>query len=210
MTTLSPRLAGWSLVLGSVLSILAVAMHPVGGSIEKIAKMAGPMNTMHGVALALIGLWTFGLFASLAVKLKSEPVRLMAQVTGGMSMIAAFFAGTINGFVVPSIAVRATENGTDLTAADSMIHAFFAFNRTLDKVFLLAAMAMIATVSSELFKGKKLTRVTGWFGGIVSVTSATAIAFGVNVLNVKSFGLLVLALCAWSVMFGLCVAKEEG
>src|SRR5436853_3927148 len=136
--------SGLTLILGSICLLVTMALHPTGGSVERIVRLAGIARGTHSLALASIPLMFLG-FLGLYHRLKAaEILAPAALVTLAFGYIAAMCAAVLNGLAAPAYAER---YASDPTAQDTL-RAVLTYNGYVNagfaKVFMVAmAAAMI-------------------------------------------------------------------
>ena len=94
------RAAGAALVAGALGSVLAMAHHPSGAH----SGALGPI--VHGAMIGLLMLMAWGFLLFQSGRGASRPLPLAGLLAYGVSLFGHIGAATINGFVVPALAVR--------------------------------------------------------------------------------------------------------
>ena len=102
-----------------------------------------------------------------------------------LAMIAALFAGTTNGLVLPIFLQSYKDVGPDTQAAISPIMRYgFAINHAFDYIYTGAFCAAILCWSMAILLTRQLPVWLGWFGVVLSMGTAAIFISGVAVNSV--------------------------
>ena len=103
------RQSAIALLVGSIAWIVTMALHPTGGSFEKIVRISSVIVGTHSLAIATIPLMLFG-FLGLTARLGTDRgLPLAALVTYAFGSVAALCAAVINGLTLPAFAKQFAE-----------------------------------------------------------------------------------------------------
>jgi hypothetical protein len=205
------RKAGMALILGSIVGVVVMALHPTGrmlfqpGRFDFILRLNA---AVHSAAL----LATFFLFVgSLAIaRLFDSPNRLAwaGIVFFGFACVAAMIAGSISGFLVGDVVKEL--NGASTDSARDMWHWFMHYsgylNQAFARVYVVATSLAILLWSAAMLKHPVLDvtwRRIAIYGCTIAALIIAAAIFGCVRLDVHGFGTIVLLQGLWFIFVGL-------
>jgi hypothetical protein len=201
-----------SALIASVLGMTVVAAtHPTGQQVIASAGDAERMGlvaaAVHALALASMGVVTFGL-VGLSQRLGAgRPVVAAAAVAWAMAVMGVICAASFSGFVAPAVAKEifaAEEGGRDV------FRALFAFNGMLNqafaKVHVVASSVAILLWSIAMLR-TGFARVLGIVGCVVSVVTVAALVTGRLVMNVHGLAAVEWSQGVWLVWSGVLLIR---
>jgi hypothetical protein len=191
------RIAGGALILGAVFSILTMAHHP------EHVDPGGLVRIVHGAMIVLASVIAFG-FAHFALRRGlSRPAILAGLVAYLISLVAHIGAGTINGFVVPALAMR----GGDLGGRDVFLLAWES-NQALARLGVFATAAAFTLWSIDFLRRPGLEpKAIGGLGLLAGLVPATLLAAGGIDMHVAGAILAYASFAGWAVLVGLHLAR---
>src|SRR3954468_3744120 len=197
------RIAGGALILGAMLSVLAMAHHP------EHVDPNGLVGLVHGAMIVLLTVTAFG-FAHFALRRGlARPAILAGLVCYAISVVAHIGAGTINGFVVPALALR----GAALAGRDVFLLAWEA-NQALAKLGVLMTGAAFAFWSLDFLRRSGLEpKAIGALGLAAGLAPAVLLATAALDMHVAGAFLAYAAFAAWGVIVGVHLLRgglDEG
>jgi hypothetical protein len=205
------RMGGWALIMGSLLSLTTMALHPTGADMLRDYDTFAPRSILaHSLAIAALPLSVFGWLA-LGRRLRAAGARGEADlglVTYVLAAVAVLTAGIASGLVAPMLAERILEAGAE---SDAMLRALFRYNGMVNQgfaaVFVAASAAAMTIWSAGALRAGGLPRALAGFGLLVGL-----VLFGITVagrlrLDVHHFGMIIVAQSAWSVGVGVVLSR---
>ena len=158
------RQSALALLVGSVAWIVTMALHPTGGSFEKIVRISSVIVGTHSLAIATIPLVLFG-FWGLTARLGSDRgLPLLALITYAFGSVAALCAAVINGLTLPAFAKQLAEADP---ASRDLAHLVVDYGSTMNagfaRVFMVATAVAVLLWSISILTTRALPR---WIGAI--------------------------------------------
>lgn len=206
MTLTQP--AGRSLIAGSILTFVTMALHPSGGSLEDIVGDYDVIVFSHALAILSLPLLTLGFLGLSARLLTPGGLSLLAFFTALFGLVSVMLAGLFNGLVLPFFAARQLgQTGTALDTVKLIVHYGITINRALDYVFIAAIFIAIGLWSGLILQTSRLPRGLG-YGGLllVGVVGLGALA-RFDFIGLAGFRLLIFGLVGWIVLIGWFLSR---
>lgn len=208
-------MSGLALILGSVGSIITMALHPTGhdlvapGQLGAVSHMVVAVHALALISLPVMFLGAWGLSRRLA---SPNRLSMMALVFYGFATVAVMNAAAISGFMSPYIAKQMAEADP---AMHDMWHAMLHYNGQLNQAFAMVFVVAVSTAillwSISIVKQKSFATSIGVYGCILGPATVVAVASGQVTLGVHGFGMIVVCEAIWYVSIGVTLLrlKEE-
>lgn len=187
------RIAGLSLIGAAALSVLTMAHHPSGAHAGALAGL------VHGAMIVLLAAMAFGFAHFAGRRGLGRPAVLAGLVVYGLSLLAHVGAATINGFVVPALALR----GQGAVGHDIFLFAWQA-NQALARLGVVATGAAFLLWSLDFLRrpGGE-ARLIGFAGLVAGTVPAALLAAGAIRMDVAGAFLAYAVHAAWTVLVGV-------
>ncbi len=204
------RFSGWAILVGSSLSVFAMARHPstdASGTAERLAEMAGEAELsalVHGSLIALMLLVLVGLLGLAAVlgwRLGRVRLGVTAYSVGVLCMVGA---ALVSGFIVPGLASSYADGSpAELEAVVPVFSFCFRANQALAKIGVVAMSTGIFCWSLVLLERRSWARGIGILGLVVGTLPVVGLLSGRLALHVHGMLAVVAAQAVWSVCVGM-------
>lgn len=195
---------GISLIVGSILAIVTMVLHPSGGSIEHIIEISKPIRQTHTLAICCLPFILFG-FYGLTNKLSDQrQLSVLAFIIIAFGLFAAMLAALFNGIILPSFLSGYSENlEQNIAVVKPILNYGSAINRALDYVFIVACCTSISIYSLIGIVTKKLPKWVGYFGILILLTAIIGAATNFEFTNLIVFRIVVFSIAAWILSAGV-------
>jgi hypothetical protein len=191
------RIAGGALILGALLSVLAMAHHP------DHVDPGGLVGIVHGAMIVLMSAIAFG-FAHFARRRGlARPAILAGLIAYLVGLVADLGAATTNGFIVPALAAH----GAALSGRDVFLLAWEA-NQALAKLGVFATTAAFTFWSLDFLRRPGLEpKAIGGLGLLAGLGPALLLATGTTDMHVGGAFIAYAAFAAWAVIVGVHLVR---
>jgi len=187
------RIAGGALVLGSLLSVLAMAHHPTH------VDPGGMVGFIHGAMILLLTATAFGFVHFALRRGLGRPAVLAGLIVYLLSLVAHIGAGTINGFVVPALAMR----GAALSGHDVFLLAWEG-NQALARLGVFATGAAFAFWSIDFLRRAGLeAKAIGGLGLVAGLGPVILLGAGAIDMHVAGAFASYAAFAIWGTLVGV-------
>jgi hypothetical protein len=203
------RSSGVAIGVGWIAMVACMATHPTATSHEFIAEVqreALATRIVHGAAIA--SLWLAGLgLLRLAERLGTRSIRvrgaIVAYAVGAVFLSAA---ATVNGFVVPGLALSFDE--AQIETFRPLLQLCREANRACDYAGIVALCASLALWSLALVgRPGAASRTLGVLGLVLGVLPLVALAAGHLPMTVHGMGAFVLGQAVWYVVIAVRMVR---
>lgn len=202
MEIYSNKLSGLCLLIGSLMAVLTMLLHPMGGSIEHIVKIKGVLIFSHSLAILCMPLIAFGLWG-LSKALETENrVSVLSLFIALFGLGAATLAAIINGLVLPQFAANYVGSGVEADYLRPVLDYGRYFNKSLAYIFMAAITASILLWSLVIIAKGQLSKWLGYYGLMVSIFGMIALFSASNMTSVHLFSAFVFGMTSWLVIVG--------
>jgi hypothetical protein len=204
------QLAGYCLLIGSLLMVMTMVLHPAGGNIEHIVKISKLAVISHSIAILSIPFTAFG-FYGLAKLLKTESrFSFLALAIIGFALVAVMLAALLNGLVLPMYVLKNTSQSVqNLESVKLIITYGTTFNAALDYVFIAGYSIAMFIWSFIIIKTAALPKWHGFLGIALVVISILGAILQLNFISVTGFTVYVFGIVSWIVIAGYLLITSK-
>ncbi|MCB1628476.1 MAG: hypothetical protein KDI48_12155 [Xanthomonadales bacterium] len=204
--TLPSRWLAGLIGLVSVLTIAAMAHHPVAHGEDLAARLASMARVaplaagVHGglITLLLTLLWLLGEATRQLVLL--APLRRAGTLAWSIGAVLQTLAALVNGFAVPGFAAAVSDPGA---ATIQLLQFSWQLNQALANAGSVALLLGVGLWSIGLCGHRGMTRTLGGYGVVSAAITSLALLAGWLKLDVHGMLLVVVLLGLWQI--GLAV-----
>ncbi|WP_394750218.1 hypothetical protein [Spongiimicrobium salis] len=189
---------GVALLLGALLIIATMTLHPSGGSMEHIIAISRIITISHGMAIACLPLLVFGFYGLTQELMDSGKLSVLALIIITFGLIAALFAALFNGLALPFFLTHYTDNLSEYKDILHPITTFsFSINKALDYIFIAASCLAISIYSVLMLKSVIFPKWLGYFGISLFIFVIIGVLTGFVFTNLTGFRIFTFSLAAW-------------
>ncbi|SEL49091.1 hypothetical protein SAMN04487910_2617 [Aquimarina amphilecti] len=202
------RSTGLSLTIGSFLAIVTMILHPAGGDIAHIIKVAVPIKIAHSLAICCLPFILFG-FYGLTHRLSEKwKLSTLALIVIAFGLFAAMLAAMFNGLILPSFLSQYSENiEQSQNTLLYIINYGFAINKALDYVFIISLCFAITIYSLLLIRSGKLPKFIGYLGVLILIVSIVGAVSNYAFTSLIGFRIFVFSIAAWILFSGIALIR---
>lgn len=210
MKTNFQKLAGYSLVISSILMILTMVLHPSGGSLEHILKISKVLMISHSIAIFSIPFIAFGFYGLSETLQTSSKISYLGFSFVGFSLVAVMIAGSINGLILPMYASKFhNETGQNLETVKQIINYGSKFNKAMDYVFIDGYSIAMLIWSVIIIQTSKLHRWLGIYGFVLIAFVIIGFLLDFDFISVWGFRIYIFGIVSWIVLAGFLMIKQQ-
>jgi hypothetical protein len=191
------QVSGYSLIIGSLLLIVAMTFHPSGGSIDNIVATKLSFMTSHSLAILSLPFVIFGFFGLSSALLTKSQISFLALFISFFGLIAAMIAGSINGFALPLFLSKVSEQKFNIETVTLIIRYGSYINISMDYISLSSISLSIAIWSALIIKNLKYLNWFGYYGVAIFLSFLLSAANGYNLAGLFLFRFVVFAIVSW-------------
>lgn len=202
--------AGISLIIGSVLGVITMVIHPVGGNIDHLINISGVIIVSHTIALFSIPFLMFG-FWGLSRRIGFDnSFSVLALVTASLSLAAVMMAAAINGIVVPFFVDNLKDASPEKIKTAEMILSFgFSLNQAFDYIFVGGICQAFLLWSIAVIKGKTFPNWIAFLGIALGLGFLIAMISGFVLSDLRGFRIFFFGIVAWMIAAGIMLQRTK-
>ncbi|MEO9872166.1 hypothetical protein [Ekhidna sp.] len=201
--------SGLALIIGSILMIATMVLHPVGGDFNHLLSIVTIGMVSHSIAIISVPFVAYG-FWGLTARLSSES--FLSKVGFSImffGLIAVMIAAATNGIILMDFVKSYEEASKETLKSLAPIFVFIrSFNHAFDFIFIGAVCISTLLWSISIVRTKKLAVWLGWFGISISLLAVLFLTLGFVFVDLHGFRLFIFGWVAWVVAAGLCLLKK--
>ena len=191
------KLAGLTLIVGSLGCVVTMGIHPSGGSPEEIAREAHLNIVTHALAIISLGVLGFGFLRLTRTKRPERPYAIASLVVFSIAMLSVVLGATVGSILGPAHVQRVMP--IDLGEYLISRAVFIAAISTVPLVWSLAMLRI----------GRSWTYLAT-AGILFGIVSLLGLCSGHLRTNVHDVGLVVLGFAIWTTVFGVLLCRPRG
>ncbi len=201
---------GISLILGALLIILTMSLHPSGGSLQKIIATTKIITGTHTLAICCIPFVLFG-FYGLSKRLANRyHISILAFIIVSLGLIAALFAALFNGLALPYFLNMYSDRLSENLAILKPITSFsFAVNKSLDYIFICALALAIFLYSLQILQLKTSKKWIGLLGIIILIITLLGLFNNFVFTSLLGFRIFTFSISIWIFATGFLLIKSK-
>jgi hypothetical protein len=203
------KFSGISLMVGSVLMISTIVLHPSGGSVEHILKIKTIIIVSHSLAVFSLPFITFGFWGlSTALQTKSK-VSFLSFIISCFGLFAAMIAATINGLTLPLFLFQIAPQNIDVNIINTIGTYGKNINIPMDYILLIAFGLSISIWSVLIIQGKKFPKWIGYYGILLILFGVFSIFNNYNFIGLFGFRITIFGIVSWIILVGIKILLTD-
>jgi hypothetical protein len=203
------RISGICLLLGSVLAILAMTIHPHGGDIEYIVKIKNVLSFSHSIAIFCLPFVGFGFLGLTSLLQTKSKISTLAFIIFSFGLLAAMIAGTINGFTLPEFASSYSAKSNEISVVKKIVEYGRFINIPMAAIFIGATSLSIAMWSFLIIQTIHISKWKGYFGLAIIAFGLFGLFFNFNFTDLFGFRIFMMSLVSWIILIGISMVKKS-
>jgi hypothetical protein len=204
------KTAGYALILGSILLIVTMVLHPTGGSFEHLLKIMTVIVTAHTIAILSIPITLLGFWGFHKSFTKAWGLSTLAFITLSIGLLSGLIAGTLNGLVLP-LYINQYRDATPETIAAIMPILKYngALNHAFDYIFIGFISLAILMWSVAILLTKTYVLWLAYLGIALNLCVLIGLMIDFNFVNLQGFRGFIFGLVGWIVAAGYLLIKAK-
>ncbi len=201
------RNGGALLIAGCLMMTVTMGLHPAGGDVQHLSKMAPLFITTHYLGIVALQLMIAG-FLQLKKIVRADAAFVFTTV----GLAAGIIAGAINGIAIPLFAHKYDmPTDTQLEVIRVVIKFGLILNRAFDYVMIGALCIAVALWSVAIIRQKALAVWLGYVGIILSMLIVILFHLGFVFTSVAGIRVFSAGILCWMLLLGIALTqwKEE-
>jgi hypothetical protein len=207
----SDRLSGVLLILGAIVGMVVIILHPSGVvNPATFGRFVWQNQIVHGVALAVVPILFLGLFG-LSRRLGSSDLTTAALAAYGLGATAVVSAAVSSGFVATLVIDQILTGPAESRGVFQALLTYTGLvNQGFAKVNAAAGLVAVLLWSVAIWRSDRMARAPAVAGAVVSVAVLLALVSGMLPMDVHGFGLVTMVQSIWLIWIGILLCRERG
>lgn len=203
------RTSGISLIIGSLLLIATMVLHPSGGSVAHILHVYNVIVGSHSLAILCLPFIGFG-FYGVSVALQTDSrVSTLAFMIAALGLVAALVAATINGLTLPLFLSHSTEAiQSQPELVQSIVRYGAAINQPMDYVFIGSILLAMGIWSVLILRTAVFPKWTGYLGILLLLLVLIGLVLRFDFIDLTGFRIFIFGLVSWIVSMGVLMMRR--
>ncbi len=202
---------GISLILGALLIIATMVLHPSGGSIERIITISRTIAIAHSLAIFSLPIVLFGFYGLSITLLDKWKTSILAFIVISFGLISAMFAALFNGLVLPYFLSQYSNSLTEnINVLKPIANFSFAINTPLDYIFIIACCMSILIYSIIILIDGKFPKWVGLLGIFIAFFTVIGGLTGFVFTSLMGFRVFTFSIATWILLSGGYLIKYKG
>jgi len=199
-----------SLILGALLIIATMVLHPSGGSIEYIIKISKTITFAHSLAIFSLPILLFGFYGLTINLLDKWKLSILAFIFISFGLVAAMFAAIFNGLTLPYFLNQYSEKlEENIEVLKPIANYSFAINIPLDYIFIVACCLAIMIYSIVILLENKFPKWIGYLGVFIVAFSIIGGLTGFIFTSLTGFRIFTFSIAIWILSSGALLYKSS-
>lgn len=200
--------AGFSLILGSVLLIVTMVLHPSGGDVDHILAITPIIIGSHALAIFSMPWVGFG-FWGLATLLDSNGrLSMLAFMMLALGLIAGMLAAAVNGLTLPFFVNAYSQDIQENPAVFLPILKYgAALNQAMDYILIAGIMLAMTIWSVLILRDAKMTKWLGYYGLVLALLAVVGGITRFNFIDLIGFRVFIFGIASWIIGVGVSLRR---
>lgn len=202
METAFKKLSGTCMMVGCLLLVLTMLLHPAGGNIEHLLRIKKVIIISHSLAILSIPFIGFGFWGlSIALQTASR-ISMLAFVIALFGLVATMFAAAVNGLVLPFFVSHLAETDYNQEVARMIINYGSQLNKAMDYILMTAFVLAIGIWSALIISNGRHAKWLGYYGMLLITAGLLAAINQYNLIGLYGFRIVVFGIVSWIMATG--------
>lgn len=204
----STKAPGIALIISSILMIMTMILHPVGGDFQHLVKISLVARVSHSLAILSLPFAAYG-FWGLTKRLGNQFFSQVAFTIMIFGLIAAMLAAAVNGLIlIDFVNSYADVSSEDIDSLEPIFVLIKSFNHTFD--FIMIGGACLSTLfwSIAILKSKALPAFGGYLGLLLSLSALILLFIGFVLIDLFGFRMFIFGWVAWIIIIGYVMVRN--
>jgi len=194
--------AGFALILGSIMMIITMVLHPAGDLEDYYLIIGTHSLAILSIPVSLLGFW------GLTKRLNSDNIFSMAAfIIMSVGLFAVMNAAVINGLAYPLFTKGYNEVSDEIVSA--ILHYSFALNQAMTLVYIGASCLSILLWSVAILRNSKLPKWIGYFGILICIGAFVVLFSGYVLTDLHGFRIFIFGSVSWVLVIGYLLTRSN-
>ena len=210
MTNRFNRITSLCLMIGSLMLVATMVLHPSGGNAKEILHIYNLAVSTHSLAIASLPFLVFGFLGLSQSLLSPSKLSIFAFIVICFSFVAGMLAAAMNGLVLPFFVKSKID---DFEQNENILSPVVTYglkiNLAMDYILIVGLLIAISGYSFLIVKYHKTLNWIGYLGFSLLPIAILAAFLNFNFTSVSGFRLFIFAIVTWIFSVGNALGKGK-
>ncbi|MCF2443213.1 hypothetical protein L0657_04525 [Dyadobacter sp. CY345] len=203
------KVSGVSLCFGSLISVVTMALHPAGGSVEHILRIRHILIFPHSLGIACLPFMGFGAWGLSCLLRTNNKASLLSLFVFCLGLVTAMIAAAVNGLILPQFLSDLTARPVDESIVNAIVRYGHHINVSMANVFIFANCISISIWCVLIIQTQKLPKAAGYLGLSLLGFGFICLLLKANFTDLYGFRSFVAGLATWLTTTGIGMIMKE-
>jgi hypothetical protein len=203
------KISGISLIVGSILMVATMILHPSGGNIEHILKIKTIIIVSHSLAILSLPFIAFGFWGLSTALLTKSKTSILSFIISCFGLFAAMIAATINGLTLPLFLSKIAPKNIDVDIINPITSYGRNINIPMDYILLIAFALSINIWSVLIILSEKFPKWIGYYGLLLILFGVFALFNKYNFIGLFGFRIVVFGIVGWIIVVAIKILLAD-
>lgn len=202
------KMAGYCLLIASVLIVVVAIMHPIGGDIKHIVHLKSMLLQSHSLAIICLPFIGFGFFGLSSCLMTKSKLSVLALVISFFGLFSAMIAATINGLTLPAFASTYSQSKNQQEVLKIVITYGKFINIPMTYIFIVAFTFSVGLWSYLITKTNQISAWIGYFGLFIVLFGIVLLIWQFNFTSLFGLRSFLFGLIAWKILVAMSMLRK--
>lgn len=203
------KLSGYALLIGSLLMVFTMLMHPSGGDIQHILKISKVAIISHSLGVLSTVFTAYGFYGLASALLTPVRLSFLGLCFAGFALVAVMLAALLNGIVLPLYVLQQAPVAEEsLRPVKLVIQYGVTINAALAYVFIAGYSIAMLIWSFAMIRSERFPNWLGYWSILLVGISIVAALFQLNFISVTGFTVYAVSIAGWIVSAAIILIKK--
>lgn len=203
------KISGISLIVGSILMVATMLLHPSGGNIEHILKIKNIIIVSHSLAILSLPFVAFGFWGLTIALLTKSKISILSFIISCFGLFATMIAATINGLTLPLFLSQIVPQNTDVNLIKAISTYGRNINIPMDYILIIAFALSISIWSLLIIQSKTFPKWIGYYGLLLILFGVFALFNRYNFIGLFGFRIIIFGIVSWIIAVGIKILLTD-
>ena len=204
------RESGFALLIGSLLMVVTMVLHPVGGNWEHLLRIARMAVIAHAIGILSLPILLMG-YRGLSTQLQGDLFfAMLGKLFVTFALIAGMIAAALNGLALPFFIEQFQEVTPEVLETAKLILRYgMSLNHAFDYIMIGGMCLAILCWSVAIVRTRAFPLWLAYLGFVLSGTAVAMAIAGFYFVDLHGFRLFIFGVVIWTACAGVLMIRKR-